>query len=223
MLRLACLVLALLLTSCGAATEPTTDQPIPTTPRPAPSSTLPPSPSATAAPSATVAPTATHAPTAAPAPTPTVESGPPLFLTAELVDVGSRQRFRLTDLTAEGNYVLLEMMAVWCTICLRQQEQIQLYEADGTDDVISVSFDIDPNEDAAILREHATSYGFDWRFAIAPPEVSRSIAGALSPSFLNPTGAPMVLVRPDNSLVKLPLRVKSAEQLARLIDQNRLP
>ena len=73
-----------------------------------------------------VEPVATDAPapTEAPIEEPTATSEPvveteaeeqtlPLYLSAELLDVNDGQSFRIADLTGQGKYVLVEMMAVW--------------------------------------------------------------------------------------------------------------
>lgn len=59
-------------------------------------------------------------PTVAPATETVVEAPPavdlsslPAYLSTEYVDVRTGSSFRITDHTSAGNYVLLEMMAVW--------------------------------------------------------------------------------------------------------------
>lgn len=75
-------------------------------------------------PVATDAPAPTEAPTEAPIEEPTATSEPvveteaeeqtlPLYLSAELLDVNDGESFRIADLTGQGKYVLVEMMAVW--------------------------------------------------------------------------------------------------------------
>ena len=45
---------------------------------------------------------------------PAAEAGTlPLYLSSDLVDVNSNESFRIADLTGQGKYVLVEMMAVW--------------------------------------------------------------------------------------------------------------
>lgn len=55
-------------------------------------------------------PTATSEPVAE---TEAQEQTLPLYLSAELVDVNHGESFRIADLTGQGKYVLVEMMAVW--------------------------------------------------------------------------------------------------------------
>ncbi len=77
-------------------------------------------PAATEAPAATEEPikepTATSEPVAEAEPaaeTEAQEQTLPLYLSAELLDVNHGESFRIADLTGQGKYVLVEMMAVW--------------------------------------------------------------------------------------------------------------
>jgi hypothetical protein len=146
----------------------------------------------------------------------------PVYLSSELVDVNSGESFRVAELTGAGNYVLLEMMAVWCTNCRQQQEQVKVYEAAGPENVVSVALDIDLNESQELLREHATRNGFDWHYAIATQEVARQIGADFGQQFLTPPSVPMLLIRPDNSVVAFPFGIKSADELAAFVESNRL-
>lgn len=147
----------------------------------------------------------------------------PLYLSAELTDVRTGEAFRIADLTQAGHYVLVETMAVWCSTCLRQQRQIQAYEEDVGEGIVSVALDIDIHESRELLLNHTEQHGFDWYYAISPPDVSRAIGEEFGQQFLNPPNAPMLLIRPDNSVVPLPFGVKEAAELASLVEQHRLP
>ena len=100
--------------------------------------------------------------------------------------------------------------------------QVQAFEAGGLTDITSVALDIDPNESSDLLRAHVQQRGFAGHYAISPTEVTRQIGADYGQSFLNPPNAPMLLVRPDNSIVIFPFGVKSADQLGSFIDANRL-
>ena len=59
----------------------------------------------------------------------------------------------------------------------------KLHEALGNpEDLISVSLDVDFNEDEASLKEYASSYGFDWHFAVAPLLVARRLETCTVPN-----------------------------------------
>lgn len=137
----------------------------------------------------------------------------PAWFNAELTDVNSGETFKIADF--KGKVVLVETMAVWCPTCLRQQGQMRaLHELLGErDDLVSLSLDIDPNEDTEILKEHVTKNGFDWRYAVAPPEVAREIGQLYGAQFLNPPSAPILIVDRTGEVHPLPFGLKDAPTL----------
>jgi hypothetical protein len=89
------------------------------------------------------------------------------WFAVELTDVQTGETFTINEYA--GKVILLETMAIWCPNCAVQGSQVRkLHEALGyPDDLISISLDVDLNEDSASLNEYAQEYGFDWHFAIA--------------------------------------------------------
>lgn len=62
------------------------------------------------------------------------------------------------------------------------------------DDVVMISIDGDPNENADVLRRYADTLGLDWHFAIAPREVMTALAAEYGSQFLYPPSEPMFAV-----------------------------
>jgi len=129
--------------------------------------------------------------------------------TTELTDVLTDETFTIGSLAPP---VLVETFAVWCPTCTRQQGEVGAL-LDRREDVTAVSLNVDPNEDAAAVREHAESEGFDWPAAVAPPEVTTSLKEAFGNTVLNPPSAPVVRVCADSATL-LGTGVKSADDLA---------
>lgn len=128
-----------------------------------------------------------------------------------MTDVSTGETFTIDALAADKP-VLLETFAVWCSTCLRQQKEIRALHEQVGDDVISVALDIDPNEDAAKVRSHLDKHGFDWRYAVAPSDVTQSLIDQFGQSIAVPPRAPVVLVCADGSR-RLSDGVKSAATL----------
>lgn len=141
----------------------------------------------------------------------------PAWFSAQLTDSHSGQVFTINDF--KGKVVLVETMAVWCSKCRQQQEQIRsLHELLGNrDDFVSVSLDMDPNEDAARLASYVQSVPFDWLYAVAPAEVSREIAKLYGDQFLNPPSTPILIVDRHGVAHPLPFGIKSAEDLRQAV------
>ncbi|MSP11927.1 MAG: TlpA family protein disulfide reductase [Chloroflexi bacterium] len=163
-------------------------------------------------------------------PTPTVQTGTgstassdgtskdlPKWMSTELRDVNSGQKFHLADF--KGQTVLVETMAVWCTNCLAQQKEIQQFKSQAGDKVVSVSLDIDPNEDESILQKHASNHNFGWLYALAPGAVSTELSQKFSNNVLNPPTTPIILIDPKGEAHLLPFGIKSANQLAGFVKQ----
>jgi thiol-disulfide isomerase/thioredoxin len=142
----------------------------------------------------------------------------PSFFTTALTDVNTGQKFTIADW--QGKVVLVENMAVWCTTCLRQQGQIQALHGllGARDDLVSLSLDIDPNEDMEDLKAYTTGHGFSWVYAVAPQEIAREIGQLYGDQFLNPPSAPIFVIDRGGAVHLLPFGVKSAEDLRKALE-----
>jgi len=137
---------------------------------------------------------------------------------ANLTDVTTGKTFKIAGF--QGNVVLVETMAVWCTTCFQQQGQIQsLHSLLGKrDDLVSLSLDIDPNENDNILKTYVSSHGFDWTYAVAPADVARAVGKLYGDQFLNPPSAPILIIDRQGQVHTLPFGVKSAQDLKAAVD-----
>ncbi|HSD82561.1 MAG TPA: TlpA disulfide reductase family protein [Anaerolineae bacterium] len=139
----------------------------------------------------------------------------PAWLATSLTDVNTGQAFKLTDF--KGQVVLVEGMAAWCTNCLQQQRELaKLHEKLG-DQALSVAIDIDLQEDAALLKKHAETNGFNWRFAVATPELAKTLSDQFGSQFLNPTSVPMFLLDKEGGVHLLDFGQKSVDYLTQQI------
>lgn len=121
----------------------------------------------------------------------------------------------------KGKVVLVETMAMWCSNCLKQQNQVkELYSLLGDrEDFIGIGIDVDPNEEISMLAAYVEKYGFDWRYSVAPPEVLAGIQSELGGQFLNPPSTPIVLFDKDGQPHPLPFGIKSANELLGFVEQ----
>jgi thiol-disulfide isomerase/thioredoxin len=157
--------------------------------------------------------------TASPVPASTA----PEWFTLEMTDVRTGESFSVDDFA--GKVVLIETMAQWCPTCLKQEDEVRtLHELLGEpEDLVSISLDVDLNEDEASLKEYAETWGYDWRFAVSPLLVSRALGNLYSAQYLNPPLAPMLVIGRDGNAIQLPYGVKSAETLKKLLDPYLAP
>ena len=142
----------------------------------------------------------------------------PAFFSAALTDVASGTDFTLADF--KGKVVLLEPFAQWCPTCLAQQREVVRLRAllGPRDDIVTVGLNIDPNEDAVMLRGYLTQHGFDWLYAVAPADVSSEIGRLYGSQYLNPPSAPMLLIDRHGIVHPLEAGRKSAEALLEAVE-----
>ena len=141
----------------------------------------------------------------------------PDWFDMELTDVQTGKTFTMNDYA--GKVVLLETMAIWCPNCTVQATQVRkLHEALGNpEDLISVTLDVDVHEDDASLKEYASSYLFDWHFAVAPLGVARALGNLYSAEYLNPPLSPMLIIDRDGNVHQLDYGIKDAETLQKIV------
>lgn len=145
-------------------------------------------------------------------PTPQVD-----WRTMAVTDVRTDEEFTIESLA--GDPVLLEFFAVWCPVCTRQQRQMGAL-LDRREDVVAVSINTDPNENAETVRQHAESKGFDWRYVVAPPEMTRAFVDDFGSVVASPPSAPVVRVCPDGTAALLEgTSVKGVETLSNAVDE----
>lgn len=146
-------------------------------------------------------------------------TGDEAWRTATLRDVVTGEEFRIADL--EGKIVAIETMAIWCITCRQQQAEAQIaLEAVDSADVVYVSLDVDPNERAEDLADYAEQEGFDWTFAVASADVSRSLAATFGDQVLSPPATPLIILGPDGQLIEKHIGIKSADDLATLFREH---
>ena len=146
-------------------------------------------------------------------PTPELATGTPEWFDLELTDVQTGETFTMNDYA--GKVVLVETMAMWCPNCLFQANEVRKMHKllDNPEDVISVSLDVDVNEDRASLKDYTEEYGFEWHFAIAPLGVARALGNLYTAQYLNPPLSPMLIIDKNGEVHHLEYGHKSAEKL----------
>ncbi len=142
----------------------------------------------------------------------------PEWFNVELTDAQTGEIFTINDYA--GKVVLIETMAVWCPTCILQASYVyRLHDQLGhPDDLISVSLDVDLNEDAAALKEYINEYGFDWHFAVSPLEVDHALGNLYSAEYLNPPLAPMLIIDRQGNVHQLEYGLKDTETLRKAVE-----
>lgn len=112
--------------------------------------------------------------------------------TTELATVRGESQFSIDALEPP---VVVQSFAVWCPKCEQQSREI----VDLADSLTVVGLNTDPNEDASKVRQHAEDNGFDWRFAVAPTEMTDSLVDQFGPSVTNAPSTPVIVACGDGT------------------------
>jgi len=110
----------------------------------------------------------------------------PSWRSIELSPVRGEETFTIDSLDAP---VVIQSFAVWCPKCQRQSERFAKLD----DSITPVSLDTDPNEDAEKVRKHAEDNGFDWRFAVAPTEMTKALVDEFGTTVTNAPSTPVIV------------------------------
>ncbi|NPE27769.1 redoxin family protein [Methanococcoides sp. SA1] len=135
----------------------------------------------------------------------------------ELTNTITGDTFKISDF--EGQTVMLETFAVWCPTCLQQQKEMKKLSLVETE-VIHISLDTDPNEDAELVKDHAEKNGFDWYFAVAPIEMTGSLIDEFGVAVVNAPSAPVILICDDQSTRLLDRGLKRSDELLTELEEG---
>jgi thiol-disulfide isomerase/thioredoxin len=116
--------------------------------------------------------------------------------TVTLEDVRTGEQFAIADIDEP---VVMHTFATWCSTCKRQQETLASARATIGEKATFVDVTIDENDDPEALRSHAESNGFDWRFAVAPNEMTRDLVDEYGQRVAIAPQSPVIVVCPDGS------------------------
>jgi thiol-disulfide isomerase/thioredoxin len=115
------------------------------------------------------------------------------WLDIELTDAASGETFTLASLA--GEVVAIEPMAIWCSNCKAQQNNVKAAYADIADaGVTYISLGIDPGEDPGALAKYAERNGFGWTFVKSPSELSRELSNLFGPQILSAPSTPLIVL-----------------------------
>jgi len=138
-----------------------------------------------------------------------------IWMNFELTNVNTGETFTISELNDKP--ILLESFAVWCPTCTKQQNEIKKLHEEVGDSFVSISIDTDPNEDEARILQHTQSNGFNWHYAVAPSDLTRSLIDEFGVGIINAPSAPVILICEDGSFRQLGSGVKKVPELQEAI------
>ena len=141
------------------------------------------------------------------------QPGLPLWQTHPLRDIHSGEVFTLSDF--RGQTVFVEGMASWCGHCLQQLRNIASLKDKLPPEIVLIALSVDTNATAEELISYADKEGFDWRFAIVPPDLLIELAEVFGQKFTRPLSH--FIIYADGSFSELDIGLKTTEELQQLL------
>lgn len=149
---------------------------------------------------------------------PTDGSATAAWLDIELTDAATGETFTLAGLG--GSVVAIEPMAVWCTSCRVQQDNVKEALADiEASGVRYISLGIDPGEDPATLARYAEQRGYDWTFVQSPRELSRALNDLFGPQILSAPSTPLIVLDAEGEVVVQTFGIHQPDELLAYLEE----
>jgi len=173
----------------------------------------------TGAPASTVEPTGAAGSTVEAEPTAEAEPAAEAasWLDIELTDAATGASFTLASL--RGEVVAIEPMAVWCSNCKAQQDNVkQAYGDIQAAGVRYISLGIDPGEDPATLARYAERRGYEWTFVPSPTELSRALSDLFGPQILSAPSTPLIVLDAQGEVATQAFGFHGPEELIGILE-----
>lgn len=135
----------------------------------------------------------------------------------ELVNARTGEPFTLADFA--GRTVWVEPMATWCTNCRAQMRQV--INADNVlgDEYVFIGISVAENVTNERLAEYVDAQGFNWIFAVTPPNLLQALTDTFGRGVVTPPSTPHFILSPDGSTSTLSTGSHSADDIVQIMQQ----
>lgn len=111
-------------------------------------------------------------------------------------DVTTGEEFTIAEADTP---VVIHTFATYCPTCGSQQNEI----ADGYESLQEqatfLDLTVDENDEPRDIRDHAEANGFDWKFGIAPSDLTSQLVDEFGQQVTVPPQSPLIIVCPDGT------------------------
>jgi hypothetical protein len=140
------------------------------------------------------------------------------WLDIELADAVTGETFTLASLA--GEVVAIEPMAIWCTNCKRQQDNVKAaYPEIESAGVTYISLGIDPGENPDALARYADRNGYGWTFSQSSTEFSRALSDLFGPQVLSAPSTPLIVLDPSGEVAVQEFGFHDPEKLVGILEE----
>ena len=140
------------------------------------------------------------------------------WLDIELTDAETGEPFTLASL--RGEVVAIEPMAIWCSNCKAQQDNVKrAYDDIQAAGVRYISLGIDPGEDPDALVRYAERNDYEWTFVQSPRELSRALSDDFGSQILSAPSTPLIVLDADGSVATQTFGFHGPDELLAILEQ----
>ncbi|MFH0966504.1 MAG: redoxin family protein [Methanobacteriota archaeon] len=96
-------------------------------------------------------------------------------MTIPVNDTVTGKHTSVVELAAEGKPVIIHTFAVWCSACSMQLRETAKLVKNNPNTYTVLGIDIDPRENADMVKNHVEKNHFVGMYGAAPPDMTRSL------------------------------------------------
>jgi cytochrome oxidase Cu insertion factor (SCO1/SenC/PrrC family) len=140
------------------------------------------------------------------------------WLDIELTDAETGEPFTLASL--RGEVVAIEPMAIWCSNCKAQQDNVKrAYDDIQAAGVRYISLGIDPGEDPDALVRYAERNDYEWTFVQSPRELSRAFSDRFGSQILSAPSTPLIVLDADGAVATQTFGFHGPDELLAILQE----
>jgi cytochrome oxidase Cu insertion factor (SCO1/SenC/PrrC family) len=140
------------------------------------------------------------------------------WLDIELTDAETGEPFTLASLG--GEVVAIEPMAIWCSNCKAQQDNVKrAYDDIQAAGVRFISLGIDPGEDPDALVRYAERNDYEWTFVQSPRELSRALSDEFGSQILSAPSTPLIVLDADGAVATQTFGFHGPDELLAILQE----
>ncbi|MFO7533327.1 MAG: TlpA disulfide reductase family protein [Candidatus Limnocylindrales bacterium] len=140
------------------------------------------------------------------------------WLDIELTDAETGEPFTLASL--RGEVIAIEPMAIWCSNCKAQQDNVKrAYDDIQAAGIRYISLGIDPGEDPDALVRYAERNDYEWTFVQSPRELSRALSDRFGSQILSAPSTPLIVLDADGAVATQTFGFHGPDELLAILQE----
>jgi cytochrome oxidase Cu insertion factor (SCO1/SenC/PrrC family) len=132
----------------------------------------------------------------------------PEWHTIQLEDVTTGEQFTLAQIDEP---VVIHTFATYCPTCNDQQDKLAAGYSDLSEQATLLDLSIDENDNVEDVRSHAEANNLEWRFGIAPNELTSALVDEFGQEVAFYSQSPLMIICPGGETDTVPKGSEASE------------